>query len=100
MPTALPPGIRIVSGYFDPLLAAHAEWLADARGTGKLAVIVKDPAMPILPSRARAELVAALRVVDYVVLDGPDAPPANVLLEERDVAAAAAFAAHVRQRQG
>ena len=31
-------------------------------------VVVTDPPRPILPARARAELVAALAVVDYVVL--------------------------------
>jgi glycerol-3-phosphate cytidylyltransferase-like family protein len=30
-------------------------------------VIVTDPAQPILPARARTELVAALSVVDFVV---------------------------------
>lgn len=96
----LPSGVRVVSGYFDPLLAVHAAWLAEARGqAAKLAVVIKDPPTPILPARARAELVAALRVVDYVVLDAPAAPVADVQLEERDAAAATAFVARVRARQ-
>lgn len=79
----------------------HAAWLAEARGpAAKLAVIVKDPAVAILPARARAELVAALRIVDYVVLDAPGLLPADIQLEQQDAAAAAAFVAHVHQRQG
>jgi glycerol-3-phosphate cytidylyltransferase-like family protein len=58
-----------VSGYFDPLLAAHAKRLRELReGHGGLAVIILDPERPILPARARAELVAALECVDYVVI--------------------------------
>jgi bifunctional ADP-heptose synthase (sugar kinase/adenylyltransferase) len=101
LPEGLPSGARLVSGYFDPLLAVHAAWLAEARGSArKLAVIVKDPPVPILPARARAELVAALKVVDFVVLDSPALPAADVQLEQRDATAAAAFVAHVHQRQG
>ncbi|QOY90470.1 nucleotidyl transferase family protein [Paludibaculum fermentans] len=101
LPAELPAGTRLASGYFDPLLTVHAAWLAEARGASdKLAVIIKDPPVPILSARARAELVAALKVVDFVVLDQPSLPAADVQLEQRDAAAAAAFVAHVRQRQG
>jgi len=44
----------------------------------RLVVEITDPPQPLLPARARAELVAALGMVDYVVLaDGAktsDAP--------------------------
>lgn len=61
--------LRAVSGYFDPLLAEHARRLAACRDAGgALMVVVGSPERPILPARARAELVAALAVVDYVVL--------------------------------
>lgn len=61
--------VRVVTGFFDPLLAAHARRLQEiARRGGVLIVIVTDPARPILAGPARAELVAALAVVDYVVL--------------------------------
>ena len=99
MPAELPPGARVVSGYFDPLLAVHAEWLQALAGVEPLAVVVKEPTRPILSAQARAELVAALRAVDFVVLDGPDVPPAEVRLEEQDADAAVAFVAHVRRRQ-
>ncbi|MGJ5816827.1 hypothetical protein [Paludibaculum fermentans] len=101
LPAELPSGVRLVSGYFDPLLTVHAAWLAEARGVSdKLAVVVKDPPVPILSTRARAELVAALKVVDFVLLEAPGVPTADVQLDQRDAAAAAAFVAHVRQRQG
>lgn len=60
--------LRIVTGYFDVLLAGHVRRLCEiAGGAGKLFVAVLDPPHPVLAARARAELVAALAVVDYVV---------------------------------
>jgi bifunctional ADP-heptose synthase (sugar kinase/adenylyltransferase) len=60
--------VRIVTGYFDVLLAEHVRRLREiANGAGKLFVAVLDPPHPVLALRARAELVAALAVVDYVV---------------------------------
>ncbi len=96
----LPAGTRVVSGFFDPLLHWHAERLEEARrSAAALVVVVKDPAKEVLPARARAELVAALRCVDWVVADGPRAPAADVRLEEEDAERAAAFVEHVRARQ-
>ncbi len=64
--------VWVVTGYFDPLLAAHARRLAAARSQADaLMAVVCSPERPILPARARAELVAALAVVDYVVLAEP-----------------------------
>ena len=61
--------VRFATGWFDPLLAAHALRLEQLRGgAARVMAIVTDPSVPILPSRARAELVAALSVVDFVVL--------------------------------
>lgn len=60
--------ITVVSGYFDPLLAGHARRLGEIAAPGGILVaVVTEPERPILPARARAELVAALAVVDYVV---------------------------------
>ena len=57
-----------VSGHFDPLLAEHVGRLRQARQPGSLLVVeVTNPARPLLSQRARAELVAALSIVDYVV---------------------------------
>jgi bifunctional ADP-heptose synthase (sugar kinase/adenylyltransferase) len=59
--------VSVVTGYFDPLLAGHARRLAGiAEPGGVLLALVMEPERPILPARARAELVAALAVVDYV----------------------------------
>ena len=61
--------VRFATGWFDPLLAAHALRLEQlGGGAARVMAIVTDPSVPILPSRARAELVAALSVVDFVVL--------------------------------
>jgi bifunctional ADP-heptose synthase (sugar kinase/adenylyltransferase) len=60
---------RWVSGHFDPLLAEHVRRLSRSAEAGQLLVVeVTDLAQPLLPQRARAELVAALAIVDYVVL--------------------------------
>ena len=60
-------GAVVVKGYFDPLLASHAARLRELKGgSRKLMVLIADPPDPILPSRARAELVASLAMVDYV----------------------------------
>ena len=60
----------LATGYFDVLLAAHArefyrvrEGLPDA----VIFVALGTPEQPLLDVRARAEMVAALAMVDYVV---------------------------------
>ena len=60
---------RVATGCFNPLRTEHARKLAKAAsGNGRpLLVIVRQPDSPLLDLRARAELVAALSVVDYVV---------------------------------
>ena len=61
--------VKLVSGHFDPLLAAHARRLREiADKDTALFVVIREPDRPILPARARAELVAALGMVDYVLL--------------------------------
>jgi len=60
-------GATVVSGYFDPLIAWHARWLAGFKKPARpLLVLIATPENPILPAPARAELVASLRVVDHV----------------------------------
>ena len=86
---------RWVSGHFDPLLAEHVERLRQAREPGSLLVVeVTNPVRPLLAQRARAELVAALSMVDYVVLGNPEAgagPAIDAGLTER-------FIDHVLER--
>src|ERR1700745_588619 len=75
-------GARVVfaNGCFDTLHVGHIRYLEGAREQGDVLVAavnsdasvreLKGPGRPILPESARAELVAALRVVDYVVIFG------------------------------
>ena len=59
---------RWVSGHFDPLLAEHVRRLQQAREPDQpLVVEITNPPQPLLSQRARAELVAALSIVDFVV---------------------------------
>lgn len=102
--------VRIVTGYFDPLLAAHAARLYEIRRAEPdtpLVVAILDPSSPVLNARARAELVAALAVVDYVMIlnvaRGEEAlgriPAAEVLREEdADRTRTRALAEHVHRR--
>jgi len=60
-------GATVVLGYFDPMIAWHARWLESFKKADKpLLVLIATPANAILPAEARVQLVAALRVVDYV----------------------------------
>jgi rfaE bifunctional protein nucleotidyltransferase chain/domain len=70
--------IAFANGGFDLLHVGHVRYLqAAAREADRLVVAVNDdrsiaalkgPGRPVLPEQDRAELVAALRGVDYVVL--------------------------------
>jgi len=74
-----------ISGHFDPLLAEHVRLLARSAQPGQALVVeVTDSARPLLSQRARAELVAALSMVDYVVL-GSGADVADLGVTERFV---------------
>src|ERR1700740_2321208 len=73
-------GSRIVlaNGCFDILHAGHVRYLEGARALGNLLVvginsdeqvsILKGPGRPLVPERQRAEIVAALEVVDFVTV--------------------------------
>jgi rfaE bifunctional protein nucleotidyltransferase chain/domain len=83
-------GQRIVlaNGCFDLLHVGHIRYLEGARREGDVLVVginsdaservLKGDGRPILPARARAELVAALGAVDYVVIF--DEPNVEALL--------------------
>ena len=92
-------GATVITGYFDPLLAWHAERLLQAKqGTRPLLVAIVDPPeTPILPSRARAELVAGLAVVDYVV-QSAHGIRAHARLEEEDARTLQELIEHVHAR--
>jgi rfaE bifunctional protein nucleotidyltransferase chain/domain len=84
-------GERVVfaNGCFDTLHVGHVRYLEGARREGDLLVVavntdssvclLKGSGRPILPEAARADLVAALRVVDRVVLFSE--PNVEALLE-------------------
>jgi rfaE bifunctional protein nucleotidyltransferase chain/domain len=81
--------IALANGCFDILHVGHVRYLRGAaREADRLVVAVNDdesvealkgPGRPILPAADRAELVAALRGVDYVVVFG-DRTVARLLL--------------------
>jgi rfaE bifunctional protein nucleotidyltransferase chain/domain len=70
--------IVFANGCFDTLHVGHIRYLEGARQEGDILVVglnsdssaseLKGPGRPILDENARAQLVAALRAVDYVVL--------------------------------
>jgi D-glycero-beta-D-manno-heptose 1-phosphate adenylyltransferase len=80
--------LAFANGCFDVLHVGHVRYLEGAaREADRLIVAVNDdaaverlkgPGRPVLPAADRAELVAALRVVDYVVVF-PDATVARLL---------------------
>jgi rfaE bifunctional protein nucleotidyltransferase chain/domain len=73
-------GARIVlaNGCFDILHVGHVRYLEEARSLGDLLVVaintdeqvraLKGEGRPLVPERERAEIVAALRSVDYVTI--------------------------------
>ena len=73
-------GTRLVftNGVFDLLHVGHVRYLAQARALGDALVVainsdrsvreLKGPGRPVFDERERAEILAALRSVDYVVI--------------------------------
>jgi hypothetical protein len=91
-------GATVVSGYFDPMVASHAERLAAIKHDGApLLVLIATPDDSILAVRARAELVASLRVVDYVA--ETCGIPVQFRLEQEDAKRLAELIEHVHARQ-
>jgi hypothetical protein len=92
-------GATVVSGYFDPMTAAHAQRLAGFKRNGTpLLVLIADPPDKILPAAARAELVASLRAVDHVAI-AHGGPAPQYRLEQEDATRLVALIAHVHSRQ-
>jgi rfaE bifunctional protein nucleotidyltransferase chain/domain len=84
--------IAFANGGFDLLHVGHVRYLQGARREGDRLVVainsdasvrgLKGPSRPILNQDDRAELVAALRAVDYVVIfDEPTVTPLLELLK-------------------
>ncbi len=84
-------GLRLVltNGTFDLLHIGHVRYLEAARAMGDLLVVginsdssvrgYKGPGRPVVPQEERAEMVAALRCVDYTTIF--DEPTAVALVE-------------------
>jgi len=105
------PSLAVATGYFDVLRVDHArELTALRRRTGAVALlaVVLPWERALLSLRARCEMAAALRMVDYVVsIDEPDLSglagalqPVEILrLEAAEARRARELAGHVRRRQ-
>jgi rfaE bifunctional protein nucleotidyltransferase chain/domain len=90
-------GARIVvtNGVFDLLHPGHVRYLAAARAEGDLLIVAvnsdrsaranKGPSRPITPDGERAEILAALAVVDAVVLFDEDTPAEIIRRLQPDV---------------
>ena len=79
---ALPRPLAVVTGYFDVLRAEHARELDAVRrrsGAQTLLALVLPFPGEVFDIHARARMVAALRVVDYVLV--ADEMEADALLE-------------------
>lgn len=87
--------IAFANGCFDVLHVGHVRYLAGARAEADRLVVainsdaseraLKGEARPIMPEAARAELVAALRAVDFVVIFGEPNVERLLLLLKPDV---------------
>jgi bifunctional ADP-heptose synthase (sugar kinase/adenylyltransferase) len=80
-PGQAPLGCTVVTGMFDVIVAADASelsWIRAQHPADALCVVVLPLAGEWLAQRARAELAAALRMVDYVVIADNSAPNATL----------------------
>lgn len=92
-------GERVVftNGCFDLLHVGHVRSLEQARRLGDRLVVavnrdasvrrLKGPSRPLVPERQRAEVLAALACVDWVVAFGEDTPLRTIVALRPDVLA-------------
>jgi bifunctional ADP-heptose synthase (sugar kinase/adenylyltransferase) len=99
--------VTLITGTFDGLRAAHLRELRAAPSTALLAAVLPLNG-ELVPQRARAEMMAGLRVIDYVVLaDERDvdaliqrlAPRALIRMEAGDAGRTRELIDHVHRRQ-
>ena len=97
-----------MAGHFDPVHAAHGRRLRELRDDTCTVVVLTDSDKPISPQRARAEVLAGLSSVDWVIITegtSSDAvfryfPAAEVIHDEAaDAKRTRALIDHVRLRQ-
>jgi rfaE bifunctional protein nucleotidyltransferase chain/domain len=87
--------IAFANGHFDLLHVGHLRYLQAARAVADVLVVaingdasvtrLKGPGRPLVPAAERAELVAALAPVDFVVLFEEDSPAALLAALRPDV---------------
>jgi rfaE bifunctional protein nucleotidyltransferase chain/domain len=87
--------IAFANGHFDLLHVGHLRYLRAARAEADRLVVavngdasvarLKGPGRPLVPAAERAELLAALEPVDYVVLFEEDSPAALLAALRPDV---------------
>ena len=87
--------VVFTNGCFDILHVGHVRALEAARAFGDILVVgvnsdasvqrLKGPKRPIVPERERAEMVAALGMVSYVIIFDEDLPNESVAVLEPDV---------------
>jgi D-beta-D-heptose 7-phosphate kinase/D-beta-D-heptose 1-phosphate adenosyltransferase len=87
--------VVLTAGCFDLLHVGHARSLAEARGMGDRLVVgvnadatvraLKGAPRPIVPARQRAEMIAALACVDWVVIFPEPTPRALIAALAPDV---------------
>lgn len=76
--------VAFANGHFDLLHVGHLRYLQAARAEGDALVVginddasvasLKGPGRPVVPAAERAELLAALEPVDFVVVFAGDSP--------------------------
>ncbi len=87
--------IVFTNGCFDLLHVGHVRYLAEAKGYGDVLIVglnsdesvrrLKGPKRPIVPEGERAEMLAALESVDYVVIFEEDTPERLIRMIRPDV---------------
>ena len=96
--------VVFTNGVFDLVHPGHVTYLAAARAEGDVLIVAvnsdrsvqanKGPSRPILPEAERAELLAALDVVDAVVIFDHETPATIVAALQPDVLVKGADWAH------
>ena len=87
--------IVFTNGVFDLLHVGHVRYLREAKSYGDVLILglnsdasvrrIKGPRRPIVPESERAEMLAALEYVDYVVIFEDDTPEALIRKVAPDV---------------
>jgi len=87
--------VVFTNGCFDIVHAGHVRYLSKARSLGDILVVglnsddsvraIKGSSRPIVPQAERAEVIGALRCVDYVVIFNKTTPLALITALKPDI---------------